>query len=245
MNIIETKWNWRSGLNNRPRTDYIALHHAQAVKCSASDVDSWHKSNSWSGIGYHFYVRKDGSIYRGRPLEKMGAHVSGMNHCSIGICAEGSYEKETTMPTAQKQAIKELLRYLKGIYPNAKIVGHREIGSSDCPGKYYPLEEMKKYYEDVKEEIDMEELAKLRAEVTALSAKIDIMSERLCTEVAELKKKSEVMIYDYIDGNMPKWAHEGVRYCIEHGIIKGVGSGRLGLDDKDLKYCTMIMRMVV
>ncbi len=91
MNIIETNWNWRGDLINRPRTDYIALHHAQAVRCSAADVDLWHKERGWSGIGYHFLVRKDGRIYRGRPLNKMGAHVSGMNNCSIGICAEGSY----------------------------------------------------------------------------------------------------------------------------------------------------------
>ena len=51
------------------------------------------------------------------------------------------------MPTAQKRAIKELIAYLKETYPNAKVVGHKEIGDSNCPGKYYPLEEMKNYTE--------------------------------------------------------------------------------------------------
>ncbi|MCD8391539.1 MAG: N-acetylmuramoyl-L-alanine amidase, partial [Firmicutes bacterium] len=101
INIIETDWNWNGTLSNRASTDYIALHHAEASSCTAADVDSWHKANGWAGIGYHFFVRKDGSIYRGRPLDKMGAHVSGYNNKSIGICAEGAYMTET-MPAAQK-----------------------------------------------------------------------------------------------------------------------------------------------
>ena len=145
MNIIETSWNWNGTLSTRAYTDYIALHHAECSVCSAADVHSWHKNNGWCGIGYHFFVRKNGEIYRGRPLNTVGSHVLGMNNRSIGICAEGAYMKET-MPYAQKLAIAQLLDYLKtNYYPNAKIVGHREIGDSDCPGKNFPLEELKNY----------------------------------------------------------------------------------------------------
>ena len=198
MNIIETNWDWNGGLSRRSSTEYIALHHAEAVTCTAKQIHEWHKSNGRSGIGYHFFVRKNGEIYRGRPLLALGAHVQGMNNRSIGICAEGDYHnRDKVMPEAQKQAIKELVTYLKGIYPEAKIVGHREIGDSNCPGRYYPLEDMKK----------------------------------------------PPMIYNYIDDNMPEWAHEGVKWCVDNGIIKGTVDG-LGLDDKDLKYCTMIMRLM-
>ena len=145
MNIIEPNWSWKSSLSKRASTKYIVLHHAEASNCSVYDVDSWHKSNGWSGIGYHFFVRKNGEVYRGRPLDSLGAHVKGMNNCSLGICAEGSYMKET-MPQAQKKAIAELIDYLKtNFYPDAQIVGHREIGSSDCPGANFPLNELKNY----------------------------------------------------------------------------------------------------
>lgn len=239
MEIIETNWNWAKGLSVRPATRYIALHHAAAKNCSAKDVDRWHKSNGWSGIGYHFFVEKDGSIYRGRPLKMQGSHVLHRNNESIGICAEGDYDKEQTMPAAQKAAIKELLGYLKGIYPSATIVGHREIGESDCPGKYYPLAELKMY----KEEIDMEELNQLKAQTAAISAKVDSAVEKLSKEIRELQEKTTPMIYDYIDDNMPEWAKEGVRFCLEKGIIKGTGEGKLGLTDTDLKFCTMTKRM--
>lgn len=239
MTIIETNWHWNTGLSNRARTDYIALHHAAAVKCTAADIDSWHKSNGWSGIGYHFFVRKDGSIYRGRPINKMGSHVLHRNNESIGVCAEGNYDKEQTMPAAQKASIKELLRYLKGIYPLAKIVGHREIGSSDCPGKYYPLEEMKTTYQN-KEGLTVTQYEELKTSIVALGTKLD---EAIARIDAKIEEKTTPMVYDYIDNNMPEWAKEGVRYCVEHGIIQGTGDGRLGLDDKDLKLCTMLMRI--
>ena len=147
--IIETNIKWASSLSKRPRTDYIVLHHAEASKCTVEQVDSWHKQNGWAGIGYHFFVRKDGTIYRGRPLDTMGAHVNGMNSRSIGICAEGSYMTET-MPEAQKKAICELLVYLKDkYYPVASIVGHKEVGQSNCPGKNFPLSEIKNNYRNI------------------------------------------------------------------------------------------------
>ncbi len=59
----------------------------------------------------------------------------------------------------------------------------------------------------------------------------------------EIEKLKHPMIYNYIDENMPDWAREGVQWCLDNGIISGNGDG-LGLDDKDLKYCTMIMRMM-
>ena len=237
MNIIETDWKWTSRPAKRRATQYIALHHAAAVNCSAADVDRWHKEKGWAGIGYHYFVRKDGRIYRGRELDAVGAHVQGMNHISVGICAEGNYDIERTMSAAQMSAIKELLRELKKLYPSAEIVGHREIGESDCPGRYYPLQEMKTTYRNDEEKIDMDELEALKAEIAALTAKVD-------AAVNEMKARTTPMIYDYIDDNMPQWARDGVRYCIENGIITGVGDGKLGLDDNDLRYCTMIMRVV-
>lgn len=121
----------------------IVLHHAEASTCSVYDVHSWHKDgNGWAGIGYHYFVRKDGSIWKGRPDNAQGAHCPGKNATSIGVCAEGAYNKET-MPTAQKNAIKELCSYLKSKYGITQIGGHREYYSTDCPGSNFPLNEFK------------------------------------------------------------------------------------------------------
>ena len=89
----------------------------------------------------------------------------------------------------------------------------------------------------------MTQYNELKTDIAALSAKIDAAAAKTETMAAQLKAATTPMIYDYIDDNMPSWAREGVRYCVEHGIITGTGDGKLGLDDKDLKFCTMVMRM--
>lgn len=145
INIINPDLQFNGVFTNRSRTDYIALHHAEWSECSIYDIHATHKANGWIGIGYHFFVRKDGSIYAGRPIWALGAHVQGKNDCSVGICAEGAYMSEI-MPEVQKRAIAELIDYIKrNYYPGAQVVGHREIGYSDCPGNNFPLEELKNY----------------------------------------------------------------------------------------------------
>lgn len=51
------------------------------------------------------------------------------------------------------------------------------------------------------------------------------------------------MIYNYIDKNMPEWAKEPVKWCVDNGIIKGTGDGKLNLDDDKLWVCTVIYRL--
>lgn len=225
MKIIETNWKWNGSMSTRGSTDYIALHHAAAVTCSAQDIDNWHKNNGWSGIGYHYFVRKNGSIYRGRPEWALGAHVSGMNNCSLGICAEGDYDKEQTMPDAQKSAIIALIKDVKSRYPNAKVVGHRDIGSSDCPGKYYPMSEMINYFNNESEEEPM-----TAEERTKFNELVNIVSELQIS----VDKLANPMIYNYIDKNMPKWARPTIQKLVDKGILQGDENG-LGLTDELLR----------
>ena len=75
MQIIETTYKWAGTLARRSATRRIILHHAAAVTCTPQQVHQWHLANGWSGIGYHFFVRKDGSVYRGRPEDTVGAHA--------------------------------------------------------------------------------------------------------------------------------------------------------------------------
>ena len=141
MNIIESGINFR-GLSNRSRTTRIILHHAAAVTCSVQDIQRWHLANGWAGIGYHFFVRKDGNIYRGRPENTVGAHVTGANSDSIGICFERNYDAEASMPQTQINAGKELVAYLKSKYGVSTVKAHRDVGASSCPGRYFPFNEI-------------------------------------------------------------------------------------------------------
>lgn len=143
MTVIEKSYKWNGSLQKRSRTDYIILHHAAAVSCSADDIHRIHiNNNGWAGIGYHFYVRKDGSVYRGRPIDTVGAHCENYNSRSIGICFEGSYATESAMPEVQKRAGQELIGYLKGEYPNAEVKRHMDFNATACPGKNFPFEDI-------------------------------------------------------------------------------------------------------
>ena len=93
MKIIEKTYRWSGTLARRGVTRRIILHHAAAVTCSADQIHAWHLANGWSGIGYHFFVRKDGTVYSGRPEDTVGAHAGGSNSDSIGVCFEGSFDK--------------------------------------------------------------------------------------------------------------------------------------------------------
>ena len=139
MKIIKEKLDFKS-LSKRKQTKYIVLHH----RAGNGDVKSIHKQHlnrDYAGIGYHFYVRKGGGIYSGRPLEMQGAHCIGYNSKSVGICFEGNFETEK-MPKVQLEAGRELLKYLKAIYPKAEIRRHRDLNSTACPGKNFPFKEI-------------------------------------------------------------------------------------------------------
>lgn len=110
------------------------------IHCSATregqdfdidDIDSWHRKRGWNGCGYHFVIKLDGTIQKGRDLDVMGAHVSGHNQNSWGIsyiggCDKDGNPKDTRTP-AQNHSLKQLIEILKVLAPEADIKGHRDL----------------------------------------------------------------------------------------------------------------------
>ena len=141
MQIKAVDYQWRGTLITRNKTEMIVLHHAAAKSCTAQQVHQWHLNNNWSGIGYHYFISKDGQIFRGRPENTVGAHATGYNSKSIGVCFEGDYTTQT-MPQAQLEAGKELVAYLKDKYKITKVVGHRDLMATSCPGVQFPFFEI-------------------------------------------------------------------------------------------------------
>ena len=142
MNINQPSLNWNGSLTYNNNPNKIVLHNADASSCSVYDVHQWHLNNGWCGIGYHYFVKKDGSVWKGRPDGAQGSHCPGANMCSIGICFEGKYMEET-MPSVQYNAGVELISYLFGKYGKLAIYGHKDIYNTDCPGTNFPLDNFK------------------------------------------------------------------------------------------------------
>ena len=121
----------------------LLVVHCSAVRpwqrSSVQDIDRWHRARGWKyGCGYHYVIRRDGSIETGRPLEMIGAHVVGHNTHSIGICYEGGLDAAgnaaDTRTPKQKQTLRRLLEQLHERFPNAVIVGHHDLNPlKPCP----------------------------------------------------------------------------------------------------------------
>lgn len=234
MKIIETNWNWRTTLCERNSTKYIVLHHMASKYATAEQIDLIHKNSGWSGIGYHFLVRKDGTIYRGRPLWSVGAHVVEKNNCSIGVGAEGDYSVEEAMPSLQKNALKSLITHLKSIYPNAEIVGHSEVGASECPGRFYPLEELKNCCKQKKEkELTMTQYEELKNAIELLKKENNELKARFSERCG---------YFNYIDANMNKSYVPTIRKLVAQGKLKGNDSGELMLTNDMMRILTIIDR---
>lgn len=127
----------------RKRTDFIVLHCSATRACQdigAREIRRWHVAKGWKDIGYHFVIRLDGRIEKGRALSTIGAHVADHNANSLGICLVGGLDDATWQPAdtytrAQWAALKRLLNELIVIYPGAKILGHRDFKgvAKACP----------------------------------------------------------------------------------------------------------------
>lgn len=151
--VLETNLTFAFPLENRLQTNRIVLHHIGGTDedVSAADVHQWHLNNGWAGIGYHFVIRKNGSIERGRPLNTIGAHCYGYNKDSVGINLVGDFEMAE--PTdAQITSVKVLTAWLCRFYRlNPKsvstLVGHRDLNDTLCPGRnlYTQINDIRKY----------------------------------------------------------------------------------------------------
>ena len=126
-------------LENRLSTDAIVIHHIGNTNAdvSAATVHRWHLNNGWSGIGYHYIIRKNGVIERGRPRDTVGAHCYGYNDCTVGINVVGEFD--SAVPTkAQMTSLTKLLAalcQLYQLYPTEDVIfGHRDFCNTACPG---------------------------------------------------------------------------------------------------------------
>lgn len=122
--------------------NFITVHcsaSAPDVYVDAKVIDRWHRARGFLKIGYHFVIKRDGIVEKGRNLDEVGAHVEGHNKGNIGICLAGGVNKagkaEDNFTDDQKHALAVLLIDLNKKFPKAQILGHRDWPGvrKDCP----------------------------------------------------------------------------------------------------------------
>ena len=110
----------------------------EGQQVSVDTIRDWHLAKGWTDIGYHFYIELDGTIKKGRDIDKTGAHCKGHNRNSIGICYCGGVEADGKTPKdtrtqEQKDSLLNVLKTLKAMYPEAVIYSHSEFAAKACP----------------------------------------------------------------------------------------------------------------
>lgn len=129
---------------------WIVIHYSATPierDVSGADIDRMHRARGWRGIGYHYYIRRDGTVEKGRDMSEpgrfeIGAHSRGENAASIGICYEGGVRAAApnvgfdSRTPAQVKAMTRLVRDLLGRFPGAVVTGHRDMpgAATQCPG---------------------------------------------------------------------------------------------------------------
>jgi N-acetyl-anhydromuramyl-L-alanine amidase AmpD len=121
----------------------LIVIHCSAVKpdqqSSAAQIDSWHRQRGFHlGIGYHYVIRRDGTLEMGRPEYMVGAHCKNHNQHSIGVCYEGGLnargDPADTRTEEQKRTMRQLVDELRQRYPKAIVVGHHNLNPlKACP----------------------------------------------------------------------------------------------------------------
>lgn len=99
-----------------------------------------HRARGFRTVGYHFYIRRDGTLTQHRRLLEVGAHARPYNRCSIGICYEGGLDPQgrpaDTRTPVQRERLRQLLSLLRELFPEARVVGHRDLPGATpkaCP----------------------------------------------------------------------------------------------------------------
>jgi N-acetylmuramoyl-L-alanine amidase len=100
---------------------------------TVDEIRSWHLERGWEDIGYHYVIYLDGTVHTGRPENIPGAHCKGKNSKSIGVCYIGGKDNVDTRTEEQREALVDLLVYLKTTYPKVRIYGHRDFSDKYCP----------------------------------------------------------------------------------------------------------------
>ena len=130
------------GLSPRKGTDYLVVHCSASVPDVKTDVkviDRWHRQRGFLMVGYHYVIKTDGTIEKGRDEDSIGAHVADHNSRSVGICLVGGVDKDgksvNNYTQDQLLSLLVVLKELKDKYPKAVIQGHRDFPkvAKDCP----------------------------------------------------------------------------------------------------------------
>jgi N-acetyl-anhydromuramyl-L-alanine amidase AmpD len=135
------------------KIDKIIIHCAAtkpSMDIGVKEIREWHLKRGWRDVGYHYIIRRNGTIEEGRKKDRMGAHTEGQNANSLGVCMVGGINDKgqpaDNFTKAQWASLDRLMRILKADFPWVTIHGHREFNA----GKACPSFDVQQWVRDAK-----------------------------------------------------------------------------------------------
>lgn len=132
-----------ANFKKRLSTDHIVIHCSATFPSSdigVREIRQWHLGRGWLDVGYHFIIKRDGTIEEGRPVDVVGSGVKNHNHNTLHICLVGGAPKgdpygfEANFTEAQNKSLKELVAKCQTYYSRADVIGHHDLDSGKaCP----------------------------------------------------------------------------------------------------------------
>ncbi|AVJ51900.1 N-acetylmuramoyl-L-alanine amidase [Escherichia phage Ebrios] len=130
----------RVQFKQREATNAIFVH-CSATKATQDvgvrEIRQWHKEQGWLDVGYHFIIRRDGTVEDGRDVNAVGSHARGHNHNSVGVCLVGGIDEkgrhEANFTPQQMSSLRTLLEVLMDKYPSAVLKAHHDVAPKACP----------------------------------------------------------------------------------------------------------------
>ncbi|MGG3799000.1 peptidoglycan recognition protein family protein [Metabacillus fastidiosus] len=192
----------------------IIVHHPAHRTWNIQDIHNYHiKNKKWNGIGYNYFVTKNGKAQEGRGRNQ-GAHCIGsnMNPQSLGVCFQGDFDKET--PTeVQYRAGAELIAFLlqkEGLQIN-DVAGHNAFAATACPGKNFDMDKLKQYIlEEMNPNVkgSIQEVKKFTVSDATQRAIKNLSQYGIVAEDFEVKDNNQAMLIS-IANNMVKAIKDG------------------------------------
>lgn len=127
-------------MSRRKETNYIVIHSTHTKpnsNISIRTVDEWHRKRGLLRVGYHFFIKRGGHIEVGRNLSDIGAHTKEHDADSVSLCLAGGLNtRGIVAPDYTKEQFESLfilVKTLKHMYPDAEVVGHKDLSTTECP----------------------------------------------------------------------------------------------------------------
>ncbi len=137
-------WNW---VRPWSQLKYVVIHHSVTKhEATPDDIALLHKARGWAGIGYHFVITKDGTVYYVGDISTARANVTNMNEQIIGVCLVGDFTKHLPSDDQIRSAhdLANFFFFQAPSLPTLKgwdqLVGHKDLDATGCPGSSWPVD---------------------------------------------------------------------------------------------------------